>query len=1168
MELEQLKKSVEENPDDSSLQFELGLYLWDNGGDSEKAAEHFVLSAKSDPNNAVAFKYLGHYYSRVTLDLNRAAKCYQRAVLINPNDSDSGEALCDLFDRQGKEILEIAVCRDASEKSPKAFWAFCRLGYIQLHQKKWSEAVQSLQHAIRGYPTMSDLWEALGLAYQRLGMFTAAIKAYGRAIELDETKIFALVESANIFLMLGSYRKGVELFEQALKISPQNISVLYGLASGLLSWSKECINLGAFGWAASLLEDARKAAKASSELASSMSCIWKLHGDIQLTYARCFPWSGGTENSEFTLKTFSDSILSWRSICYSAALSAKASYQRALHLAPWQANVYTDIAITCDLVSSLSDDSDTSSSWKLPEKMVLGALLLECENSEFWVALGCMSDNSALKLHALIRALHLDVSLAVAWAFMGQIFRESDEMKFAKQAFDCARSIDPTLALPWAGSADTYARESTSDEAFESCLRAAQISPLAEFQVGLAWLALLQGNISSPQIFACIEQAVQRSPYYPEPHNLHGLVCEARHNYHTAIASYRLALAAMSIYPESSVKSHAGKVSINLVRSLSKAGRFKESVMECANLKSKGLLDAGGLQIYAFSLWRTGQNDSALSVIRDLAGRISTREKTSIAFPISFICSLLYCISGLDSAITSIQKMPKDFFQSSKISFIVSAIHSLDQSDRLQSIVASTRSYITSQEEIVAMHYLIALSKLLKTGAGDFLGYEKGIAHLSKAIHMYPHSNLIRNLLGYILLAGEGMKDACTASRCCIINVSECANKEGLKSALEVLGGGSVACNVIGNTAPRFSFPTCHCQYLNAPVVVVELQRFLHQEPSNSSVRYLLILNLVQKAREQRFPRQLCRAIERLISVALSDETCSKEGEYKKFQLLLCASEISLQMGNIAESINHARKASSLSLPSSYLFLGHLQLCRAYAANGSTKNMQEEYRACLELKTDSNIGWICLKLIESQYNLEPDANLLEMSLQECSSQKKNSWKEWMAVYSLARGLDSTGKKDFFSAEEFLAQACSLLNSESCLLLCHGAVCMELARQSNDSQFLSLAVKSLSKVQASSLFPLPIVYTLLAQAHGSLGSKEKWEKNLRLEWFCWPPEMRPAEVYFQMHILARQSEDRPETTSGIENYQSPEKWVIRAIHTDPSCRRYWKVLDKLVQHPMS
>lgn len=108
------------------------MYLWEHGGDSERAAEHFVLSAKLNPDNASAFKYLGHYYSRVTLDRNRAAKCYQRAVLLNVNDSESGEALCDLLDGQGKEILEVAVCRDASDKSPKAFWAFCRLGYIQV----------------------------------------------------------------------------------------------------------------------------------------------------------------------------------------------------------------------------------------------------------------------------------------------------------------------------------------------------------------------------------------------------------------------------------------------------------------------------------------------------------------------------------------------------------------------------------------------------------------------------------------------------------------------------------------------------------------------------------------------------------------------------------------------------------------------------------------------------------------------------------------------------------------------------------------------------------------------------------------------------------------------------------------------------------------------------
>lgn len=40
--------------------------------------------------------------------------------------------------------------------------------FLQLHQKKWSVAVQSLQHAIRGYPTSADLWEVCTLPSERL----------------------------------------------------------------------------------------------------------------------------------------------------------------------------------------------------------------------------------------------------------------------------------------------------------------------------------------------------------------------------------------------------------------------------------------------------------------------------------------------------------------------------------------------------------------------------------------------------------------------------------------------------------------------------------------------------------------------------------------------------------------------------------------------------------------------------------------------------------------------------------------------------------------------------------------------------------------------------------------------------------------------------------------
>lgn len=1166
--LRRLEVSIDEHPDDPSLHFDLGLLLWEKGGESkkEKAAEHFVISAKLNPQNVAAFRYLGHYYAQVSVDTQRALKCYQRAVSLNPDDSHSGEALCDLLDKEGKESLEVSVCREASGKSPKAFWAFRRLGYMLVHQNKWSEAVQSLQHAIRGYPTCAELWQALGLAYQRLGRYTAAIKSYGRAIELDETSVFALVESGNIFLMLGSFKKGVEQFQKALEISPQSVSAEYGLASGLLGLAKECINLGAFRWGASLLEEATSVAKASTHLAGNVSCIWKLHGDIQLTYAKCFPWTEEGQGLEFGPEAFTASILSWKQTGCLAARSAKCSYQRALHLAPWQANIYADIAIASDLISSLSKSYENNlSAWQLSEKMALGALLLEGDNYEFWVALGYLSGHNALKQHALIRGLQLDVSLAMGWGYLGKLYRKVGANQLSKQAFDYARSIDPSLPLPWAGmSADFHARDLPLDEAFESCLRAVQILPLAQFQIGLAKLALLSGNLSSSQVFGAIQQAVQHAPHYPESHNLNGLVCESRFDFQSAAAAYRLARHAISSFSASVPRSHIRDISVNLARSLCKAGNALDALQECENLKKEGVLDAEGLQIYALCLWRLGKLDSALSVVRNLAVGLSTMKQTSMAAPVSFIWRMLYCMSGLDSAISNIQETPKGLFQNSRILFVVTAINALDQSNRLESVVSRSQSFLKSHEEIIRIDILVALGIIVKRATEFGLGFQSGVAYLRKALHKFPDSSLMRNLLGYLLLSSKEWNDAHIATRCCTVDGSDRTSKGCLKSASEILGAGAVACYAIGNKNPKFTFPTCTNQCMNEPGAIQQLQKCLLLEPWNHSIQCLLILNLLQRAREERFPHNLCIMLERLISVALSSELYSMtDMSYQKFQLLLCASEISLQSGNKIGCINHARNASVLLLPDTYLFFSHLQLCRAHAAEGDIINLQKEYIKCLELKTDYHIGWMCLKFMESQYDVQTDSNILELSFKESSKERNSSWSMWMAIFNLAWGLISMWNQDFLSAEEFLAQACSLAGSESCLFLCHGATCMELARQLCSSHFLSCAVKSLAQAQETARIPLPLVSVLLAQAEGSLGSKEKWERNLRLEWSSWPPEMRPAELFFQMHLLARRSKSVSTSSSNIECCQSPERWVLRAIHTNPSCSRYWKVLQKLI-----
>ncbi|XP_021867566.2 tetratricopeptide repeat protein SKI3 [Spinacia oleracea] len=1156
IQLKSLEELADSHPDDPSHHFNLGKLIWERGEEwRENAAQHFLMAAKLNPQNGEAFRFLGQYYSCVCGDTQRALKCYQRAVSLNPDDSISGEALCNLLDREGKESLEISVCREASGKSPRASWAFSRLGFLMVHQKKWSEAVQSLQYAIRGYPTCADLWEALGLAYQRLGMYTAAIKSYGRAMELESSRAFAMIETGNIFLMLGSYRKAIEQLQHALEICPQSACAQYGLASGLLALSQECIRQGAFSWATSLLEEASEIAKSSAVLAGNMSCVWKLHADIQLTYAKSFPWTeGGNLKGE---DEFSRSILSWRKARQSAALSANCSYQRALHLAPWQANIYMDVAVAVDLECSLQESQeDDLSSWKLAEKMLLGSLLLEGDNHEFWMALGCMSDHRALRQHAFIRGLHLDVSLASAWAYLGKLYKEEGESQLGRQAFDRARSIDPSLALPWAGmSADMLTREPASDEAYDSCLRAVQIMPLAEFQLGLAKLALLSNNLLSPEVFGAIRQALQCAPWYPESHNLNGLVYEGRQDFQSAVASYKLARYALKTSTFHLPHSHFSDLSVNLARALCKAGNVQEAIRELDDLKERGLLDVGGLQVYAISLWKLGKSDMALSAAKDLATCVPTMKLSSAVASICLICSLLYSISGAGPTINSILQMPKELLQSAKVSFIISAVDAVDQSSQLQAVVSSSRRSLSSKEEIMEMHLLIALSKVIRSGYGHSISVQSGIDHLRKALHMYPNGISLRNMLGNLLLSRKQWENDHVVRRCCAV-VAFDPMKNDFRSAYEIIGAEAVACHATTSCKSKYSLSTCKHHDVQGSSLMRLMQRRFRLEPWNHNARYLLVLNLLQTTRQARYPQHLLDVLKRMTSAALTSQLFLNNTfeRYKRFQLLLCSSELSLLDGDTSCCVSLARDASNLSLSDFYTFFAHLQLCRAHAVEDNHTRLDEEFTQCLKLRTDYPIGWISLKMIESRHKPQNGSTPSDSGFRDSIKEMKGSESSWLAVYSLFCGLVSQWSQDFPRAEEFLAEACSLEATESCFFLCHGAVCMELAKMQHGSQYLTMGIRSLKKAQWISSIQLPFVSLLLAQAEASLGSKLKWDISLSLEWYSWSPETRPAEVYFQMHLLALGSDG--------SDYGDPLSWVLRAVHLNPSCLRYWRVLRKL------
>lgn len=60
------------------------------------------------------------------------------------------------------------------------------------------------------------------------------------------------------------------------------------------------------------------------------------------------------------------------------------------------------------------------------------------------------------------------------------------------------------------------------------------------------------------------------------------------------------------------------------------------------------------------------------------------------------------------------------------------------------------------------------------------------------------------------------------------------------------------------------------------------------------------------------------------------------------------------------------------------------------------------------------------------------------------------------------------------------------------------------------------------------------------------------------------ESRPAELFFQMHLLARRLTKGFGATSNLEPSTSPLRWILEAIHMNPSCLRYWRALLKFME----
>lgn len=104
--------------------------------DAVSSFKYFMQAVKLDPFFSQGFTYLGHHYREIKADHPRAKKCYQKAYVLNPLDTDAALHLSNYHIADGEQEDAEAIFIQISEASPKTGWAWRRMGYVKLVNRK------------------------------------------------------------------------------------------------------------------------------------------------------------------------------------------------------------------------------------------------------------------------------------------------------------------------------------------------------------------------------------------------------------------------------------------------------------------------------------------------------------------------------------------------------------------------------------------------------------------------------------------------------------------------------------------------------------------------------------------------------------------------------------------------------------------------------------------------------------------------------------------------------------------------------------------------------------------------------------------------------------------------------------------------------------------------
>ena len=173
-------------------------------------------------------------------DVGAAIESYQRALDIEPNQSELYIALSRLltFYNQPERGLEMA--REALRRLPESAPAWAVLGMAYDWLGLPGEAIEACEKAVSLDPTLPEAYAYLAEAYIDSGNWFAANGAIATALDLDDTNVDVLRNRGYVLENQGNYYGAIDAYREALAVHDKLVHVYMSIgrnANALNSWT-------------------------------------------------------------------------------------------------------------------------------------------------------------------------------------------------------------------------------------------------------------------------------------------------------------------------------------------------------------------------------------------------------------------------------------------------------------------------------------------------------------------------------------------------------------------------------------------------------------------------------------------------------------------------------------------------------------------------------------------------------------------------------------------------------------------------------------------------------------------------------------------------------------------------------------------------------------------